>query len=133
MCMDVYIYTGWGSRARRSTVASPGATSSGALQAAGGTHAGSPPPSSGAALPFASPCLPFRFRRCLSPALPSAPGLSVMAAAASVSPEDLLPKGGAGKAEELEEELDDDDDDEVRGPPRAAGGGGGGKGLLGRD
>ncbi|XP_021240716.1 mitochondrial import receptor subunit TOM22 homolog [Numida meleagris] len=36
----------------------------------------------------------------------------VMAAAASLSPEDLLPKGSAGKAEEMEDELEDDDDDE---------------------
>ncbi|XP_019400478.1 PREDICTED: mitochondrial import receptor subunit TOM22 homolog [Crocodylus porosus] len=36
-----------------------------------------------------------------------------MAAAVSLSPEDLLPKGSAGKAGELEEELDDDDDDEL--------------------
>lgn len=36
----------------------------------------------------------------------------VMAAPASLSPEELLPKGGAGKAEDLEDELEDDDDDE---------------------
>ncbi|KAF4799079.1 Mitochondrial import receptor subunit TOM22 [Turdus rufiventris] len=40
-----------------------------------------------------------------------------MAAAASLSPEELLPKGGAGKAEELEDELDEEeeDDEEVSG------------------
>lgn len=35
-----------------------------------------------------------------------------MAAAASLSPEELLPKGGAGKAEELEDELEEEEDDE---------------------
>lgn len=35
-----------------------------------------------------------------------------MAAAASLSPEELLPKGGSGKAEELEDELEEEDDDE---------------------
>uniref|UniRef100_A0A8C3KRC6 Mitochondrial import receptor subunit TOM22 homolog n=1 Tax=Calidris pygmaea TaxID=425635 RepID=A0A8C3KRC6_9CHAR len=34
------------------------------------------------------------------------------AAAASLSPEELLPKGGSGKAEELEDELEEEDDDE---------------------
>uniref|UniRef100_A0A8D2MH85 Mitochondrial import receptor subunit TOM22 homolog n=1 Tax=Zonotrichia albicollis TaxID=44394 RepID=A0A8D2MH85_ZONAL len=35
-----------------------------------------------------------------------------MAAAASLSPEELLPKGGAGKAEELEDELDEEEEDD---------------------
>ncbi|NWX41295.1 TOM22 protein, partial [Steatornis caripensis] len=43
---------------------------------------------------------------------PLRPWLVVMAAAASLSPEELLPKGGSGKAEELEDELEEDDDDE---------------------
>lgn len=49
------------------------------------------------------------------PLLPSC--LLAMAAAASLSPEELLPKGGAGKAEELEDELDEEeeDDEEVSG------------------
>ncbi|NXN13412.1 TOM22 protein, partial [Indicator maculatus] len=38
--------------------------------------------------------------------------LVVMAAAASLSPEELLPKGSSGKAEELEDELEEEDDDE---------------------
>lgn len=51
-----------------------------------------------------------------------------MAAAASLSPEDLLPKGGAGKAEELEDELEEEeeDDEEVSG----LGGGEGGEGAV---
>lgn len=43
---------------------------------------------------------------------PLRPWLVVMAAAASLSPEELLPKGGSGRAEELEDELDEEDDDE---------------------
>uniref|UniRef100_A0A672TR38 Mitochondrial import receptor subunit TOM22 homolog n=1 Tax=Strigops habroptila TaxID=2489341 RepID=A0A672TR38_STRHB len=35
-----------------------------------------------------------------------------MAAAASLSPEELLPKGGSGRAEELEDELEEEEDDE---------------------
>ncbi|NXK35698.1 TOM22 protein, partial [Piprites chloris] len=35
-----------------------------------------------------------------------------MAAAASLSPEELLPKGGAGKAEELEDELEEEEEDD---------------------
>ncbi|NWI20955.1 TOM22 protein, partial [Crypturellus soui] len=52
-----------------------------------------------------------------------------MAAAASLSPEELLPKGGPGKAEELEEELEEeeDDDEEVAGPGRGGRGGCGGR------
>ncbi|NXH55255.1 TOM22 protein, partial [Rhabdornis inornatus] len=44
------------------------------------------------------------------PLLPSC--LVAMAAAASLSPEELLPKGGAGKAEELEDELDEEEEDD---------------------
>lgn len=43
---------------------------------------------------------------------PLRPWLVVMAAAASLSPEELLPKGGSGKAEELEDELEEEEDDE---------------------
>ncbi|NXJ87973.1 TOM22 protein, partial [Corythaixoides concolor] len=46
---------------------------------------------------------------------PLRPWLVVMAAAASLSPEELLPKGGSGKAEELEDELEEEDDDEEGG------------------
>uniref|UniRef100_A0A8B9FHI1 Mitochondrial import receptor subunit TOM22 homolog n=1 Tax=Amazona collaria TaxID=241587 RepID=A0A8B9FHI1_9PSIT len=35
-----------------------------------------------------------------------------MAAAASLSPEELLPKGGSARAEEPEDELEEEDDDE---------------------
>ncbi|NXR79145.1 TOM22 protein, partial [Pycnonotus jocosus] len=44
------------------------------------------------------------------PLLPSC--LVAMAAAASLSPEDLLPKGGAGKVEELEDELEEEEEDD---------------------
>lgn len=53
-----------------------------------------------------------------------------MAAPAPLPAEELLPKGGAGKAEELEDELEEDDDDEeVAG--RAAGEGRAGRGDPG--
>ncbi|NXW82324.1 TOM22 protein, partial [Alopecoenas beccarii] len=41
------------------------------------------------------------------------PCVVVMAAAASLSPEELLPRGGSGGAEELEDELEEDDDEEL--------------------
>ncbi|KAK1213720.1 TOM22 protein, partial [Pygoscelis papua] len=40
------------------------------------------------------------------------PWLVAMAAAASLSPEELLPKGGSGKAEELEDELEEEEEDD---------------------
>ncbi|NXX81327.1 TOM22 protein, partial [Urocolius indicus] len=44
---------------------------------------------------------------------PLRPWLAAMAAAAaSLAPEELLPTGGAAKAEELEDELEEEDDDE---------------------
>ncbi|NXT88689.1 TOM22 protein, partial [Anhinga rufa] len=47
-----------------------------------------------------------------APPSPLCPWLTAMAAAASLSPEELLPKGGPGKAEELEDELEEEEDDE---------------------
>uniref|UniRef100_A0A8B9PSH9 Mitochondrial import receptor subunit TOM22 homolog n=3 Tax=Palaeognathae TaxID=8783 RepID=A0A8B9PSH9_APTOW len=65
-------------------------------------RAGAPPPSGAARLHF----------RCGRLRAPAPPVLVVMAAAVSLSPEELLPKGGSGKAEELEDELEEEDDDE---------------------
>lgn len=53
------------------------------------------------------------------PLLPSC--VVAMAAAASLSPEDLLPKGGAGKAEELEDELEEEEEDDEEVSGQAAG------------
>lgn len=67
-----------------------------------------------------APALPAALR---PPLLPSR--LLAMAAEASLSPEELLPKGGAGKAEELEDELEEEeeDDEEVAGKGRRGKGG----------
>ncbi|NXL41802.1 TOM22 protein, partial [Podilymbus podiceps] len=60
----------------------------------------------------APPALPLPLAR-----RPLRPCLVVMAAAASLSPEELLPKSGSAKAEELEDELEEeeeeDDDEEL--------------------
>lgn len=82
-----------------------------------------PPRSSPGAAPAA---VPLPAARCPAPS----PALLAMAAPAPLPAEELLPKGGAGKAEELEDELEEDDDDEeVAG--RAAGEGRAGRGDPG--